>query len=343
MSESELTVIGAEQTYGGFAGNRGPWPSSDGDVTLYSSDNQVFVVHSTWLGSVSTVLRNMLPYDHFDKEDCELRLPQSSEVLKIVLQLLIQDSTQPSIDNFALLDACLEAANAYKLFSLVSWFRSLLWMPDSAVHISKSPIEAYSICSTHNFEKEKNVAFQHCIETLNISDSKTTNLIASRCRDATIALELIGRLARRSTIILKTLSSLHVYPMNLRSPMWAIRKPLLAGFDEIGLACADCQKQSPVIFQPTSWLAFWAHFARKELLEKPGSQCDHVFKTEFLCRHRSSEHYTEQDDRETEWLTGENQVCQECLKAILFEHDNEWEKWAEVVKSELKDRLGDDY
>ncbi|CAE6427083.1 unnamed protein product [Rhizoctonia solani] len=309
-----------------------------GYLTLRSSNNIKISVRSE-------VLRSYLPRlyeDYRANPESEIKLPYSSHALLLIVGFLSRGFFQPANETapFDYLGDCFDAAKAYGLSSLTTWLRSELSHPRSAYYMEHSPIQAYSICSTHNFKEEKELAFQRCIGTIDFSSPSSITLVSAKCHNSTIALELISRLSRRNTIILELFGTLHMYPMDLRSYIWRdqndpdITKPR-------HLTCSSCRDDT--IFQAPSWMVLWAHFAKKQLLKKPGAECGQVFKVEFMSKQRDGTDFfgdkaSEEDEREDEM-----HACRSCLKKILIDNPARWEDWARDIKHLLKKELGADF
>ncbi|KAH7345690.1 hypothetical protein B0J17DRAFT_47059, partial [Rhizoctonia solani] len=305
-------------------------------LTLRSSDNVKISVHSE-------VLRSYLPrpYEYYAANpDNEIKLPYSSHALLLVVGFLSRGSFQPTDEMapFNYLGDCFDAAKAYGLSSVTTWLRSELSHPRSVCYTGHSPVQAYSICSTHNFNEEKELAFQRCIRTIDFSDASSIALVSSKRHNSTIALGLINRFSRRNTVILELLGTLHKYPMGLRS--YVRRDQNGPGVTKSRrLTCSSCRDDT--ISLASSWVVFWVHFAKRQLLKKPGAECGYVFKVEFMSKRRDGIDFFGHKVGEECDRRYEVSVCRSCLKKILIDSPSRWEDWD--VKHLLKQKLGADF
>ncbi|CAE6375369.1 unnamed protein product [Rhizoctonia solani] len=309
-------------------------PSDSSYLTIRSSNNAKVSVRSE-------VLRSYLPRlynDYRANPEREITLPYSSHVLLLIVGFLSRGSFQPSINTHSYDDLgdCFHAARAYGLDSLTTWLRSELSHPRSAYYMGKSPIQAYSICSIYDFKAEKKLAFNLCIGTIDFSSSTSLASVASKCQNPTVALDLISRLSRRNTIILEMFSTLHTYPLDLRSYRWINDVARYSDF-----TCSSCRDD--IIFKVPSWIVSWAHSAKMELLNNPGEECEQVFRVDFMSKRRDfydlfGDEGLDEEDREFE-----PPVCRGCLNKILIVNPSRWEDWAEEVEDLLRKKLGDDF
>ncbi|CAE6460606.1 unnamed protein product [Rhizoctonia solani] len=314
-------------------------PSDGGDTLVRSSDDVRFMVRFPVLeSSFPRLLGNppgppsiIVPID----------FPYSSDVLLLILKFISNQPFQPRRNECtnSFVTDCFEAADRYKLFSLTAWLRSQLVLSDSAIYLGIGAISAYGLCSMYQFRPEKQQAFRNCIGQINLEDESAVDTISRKCPNYQSALELVGRLARRSMIIAQVFSSFHIYPLDSRSSYWDKHHPAVYN----DLTCKACRSET--IFQVPSWLTFWAHRAKKELLMTPGGDCDHVFRVEFLGRRWTGfEIFGAEDEvREAGRLDDEYNMCQDCLKRNLLDNPSFWEDWAAVVQSELKEKLADEF
>ncbi|KAG8733166.1 hypothetical protein FRC11_008228, partial [Ceratobasidium sp. 423] len=301
-----------------------PIPGSKVSKPSHSSGGGYLTIRSSNDVKISVrfeVLRSYLPRlyeDHKANPESEIKLPYSSHALLLIVGFLSRGSFQPTTETppFDYLSDCFDAAKAYGLSSLTTWLRSELSHPRSAYYMGHSPIHACSICSTYNFKEEKQLAFQRCIGTIDFSDSSSIASVSSKCQNPTIALELISRLSRRNAVILELLGALHTYPLDLRSYIWLDqRDPDEAKYSHF--TCSSCRDD--IIFKAPSWLIFWAHLAKTELLNKPGAECEQVFNVDFMSKRRGGyDFFGDKADGEND-REFELPICRGCLKKILID------------------------
>ncbi|CAE6416766.1 unnamed protein product [Rhizoctonia solani] len=311
-------------------------PSDSSYLTIRSSNNAKVLVRSE-------VLRSYLPRlynDYRANPERDITLPYSSQALLLIVGYLSRGSFQPSIDahSYDHLGDCFHAATAYGLDSLTTWLRSELSHPRSAYYMGKSPIQAYSLCSIYDLKVEKKLAFNLCIGTIDFSNSSSLASVASKCQNSTVALDLISRLSRRNTIILEMFGALHTCPLDLRSYRW-IDKIKIARYSDF--TCSSCRDD--IIFKVPSWIVYWTHFAKMELLDNPGAECEQVFRVDFMSKRRDGYDLFGDDEMDEEDRELEPSVCRGCLKKILIDNPSRWEDWAQEVEALLRKKLGDDF
>ncbi|KAG8762468.1 hypothetical protein FRC11_009250 [Ceratobasidium sp. 423] len=338
-SEIEVIIKKSSQADSSLVYSQGFGPADGGDTVIRSDDDVWFMVRFTVLESSFPRLLGNPPQP--PSIIVPIVFPYSSDILLLILKFISNQQFQPlrnKCTNGFVTD-CFEAADKYKLSSLTAWLRSQLVVPSSPIYLGIGVISAYGLCSMYQFRPEKQQAFRNCIGRVNLEDESAISTVSRKCPNYQSALELVGRLARRSMIITQVFSSFHIYPLDSRSYYWDKHHAAVYG----DLTCKACQDWT--IFRVPSWLTFWAHRAKKELLMNPGDDCDHIFRAEFLGRRGSEfEIFGAEDEAgEAGRLDDEHNMCQDCLKRILLDNPSFWEDWAAVVQSELKEKLADEF
>lgn len=298
-------------------------PPPGGDVTLRSSDGVEFLAHSVILGIASSVFASLLVVGT-NKDAVELS--ETADTVSPMLQFMYPNIASPTMTSIKMLSRCLRAAQKYDLGGMIETLDKEISTDTTAQSLIQiDPLRIHQLALQFNLPKAQVAAAPLVLtDKADVCDpSKLSGLVKNYPSASLIRLAAIQ--GTRAKILADVLFHFYQYPI----------KPSVKPSMFYDLSCHSCQKwlgeckesSARTWFyygSPPSWVLAWATLVYQTLLASPLEKSDHLFDAFILNK-----------------LEGADNVCQDCLRDFWTLHSQrtDFNKWAEVIKGVLKQRL----
>ncbi|KAG8708303.1 hypothetical protein FRC09_001330 [Ceratobasidium sp. 395] len=302
-------------------------PPPGGNISIQSSDGQVFSVHTLILGLASSMFSDMFTVGTRVEEIIDLA--EDSETISIMLAYIYPSGVPPPLDSFDILEKSLVVAQKYDLKAMLEKIdRSLSTESACKTLVENDPLRVFSLTVTYELHESQIAAIRAVRPThADLSRSGTLTELAHEYPGSAHIVKLIGIQAARAEVL-----SEFFYDLGYR------QDPPLAVYNQTPddktswLICEDCRVKTvtitttlPVRYFPV-WLNGWASNMYKRFREEPRKDHSHCFTVEMfdtLVRRPRNAPF-----------------CQNCVKtALKAKKGRVLRTWLEQVEEDLVDRL----
>lgn len=288
-----------------------------GDLTLRSTDNVDFSVHSLFLSVASPAFSRWITVDGAGRN--LVNLPYKSETVALMLKF-IYPLPPPVISSFEQLDDALSIAEKFRLEAMRLHLRERMALPNSPVSISANPLRAWSVANAHGLPEETDAALSLASKRYDFPQACMSHL-AENMPGWISLLKLTTAPLVKLHILTDVLFSFRKEPMQLNSNncQWTLCE-----------FCAGMFFNSKLYSAP-EWQARWAHAVFMQLKCLPIHEWGPVFKIEFFnaALHRNGEVPIR--------FPGSHGTCT-CPDSIS-QFPVEFEQWTASVHEHLKERV----
>ncbi|CAE6424613.1 unnamed protein product [Rhizoctonia solani] len=235
-----------------------------GDLTLRSTDNVDFSVHSLFLSVASPVFAELLGTENRDEV---IRFSEKAKVLALMLGFIYPRPT-PTISSMELLNDALRVAEKYKIDHMKSRIREQFITVGSPVSVYADPIAVLYTALTHGLSAEVKLAA----------------ILSSKNHDLGKEEDLKKLLDMAPTPTAATLVGLTGIPLVKTRVLTEVlfrfeSSPMLIAFHKEWLVCSQCRAAFKLRSRPTppEWQIHWARWIFDSIKNVPIAEWKQFF------------------------------------------------------------------
>lgn len=290
-----------------------------GDITLRSSGNVDFSVHSILLSLASPVFSSMITVNGTRQN--LVTVPETPEMVALILKF-IYPQPPPVISSFEQLENALGVAEKYRLEGMRAYLRKQMMSQNDPVSISADPLRAWAIAAARGLSEETDTAMCLASKRYDFPQAWLSDL-SSQMREygGEYWVKLLGAPLARLNILKDVLFNFHTEPMQLNSDncRWT-----LCDF------CAGMYFNSQRRSAP-EWQARWADAVFTQLKALPVHEWGSIFQIGFF--NAALRRNGELPIR----FPGSHGTC--TCPDLINQSPTEFEQWTAGVHERLKERL----